>query len=381
MANRKKEKRYAYIDNLRLLMIIFVVMIHLSVTYSGIGNWYIISTQELDTACTVIFGLFQSFTQAYFMGFLFFISGFFVVTSYDKKGGKRFLLDRLKRLGIPALIYMLLIQPFISYVLLGHTWEKPPFLRYYANYIFSFNFIGSNGPLWFAIALLIFNVVYAIIRVVTRNRKILEEKALFNNKAVIRLIIVIAVSTFLVRLVQPIDTSIMNMQICFFAQYIALFIVGVKWGRYEWFSKISYQKSKTCLLLALIPGIIVWVIMMIAGGALDGNFDSFKGGLTWQSGTYALWESFTSVTMSIGLIGVFREKYNNQSKLVKILSDNSFSVYVFHAPIIITISLIIDNISMYPLLKFIVASVIGIPTCFLLSYYIFSRIPILKNVL
>lgn len=381
MDGKKEGKRYDYIDNLRLLMILLVVMVHLAVTYSGIGDWYIMDTHELDAVCTVVFGLFQSFTQAYFMGFLFFISGFFVAKSYDKKGAKQFLQDRLIRLGIPTLIYMLVIHPFIRYVLLGHIWGRPPFLSYYIKYLLSFDFIGCTGPLWFAFVLLIFNIGYCLIRVITKNRKVPEDKPLFSSKASIELILTIAVTTFLIRIVQPIGTSVINMQLCFFAQYIALFIVGIKWGRYQWFSKIAYQRSKRCLLLAFIPGIIVWGIGMVAGGALDGNMDIFMGGVSWQSGLYALWESFTSVTMSIGLVGVFREKYNHQSKLIKILSDCSFSVYVFHAPIIITLSLLIYNISMYPLLKFIVASVIGIPMCFLLSYYVFRRIPLLKKVL
>lgn len=126
--------RYLYIDNLRLFMIILVVAVHLSVTYSGIGSWYLMDVGELDTVCIVVFGLFQSFTQAYFMGFLFLISGYFVVRAYDKKGPVKFILDRFVRLGIPTLIYMLVIQPLNSYVLLGYQWDRPVFIKYYANY-------------------------------------------------------------------------------------------------------------------------------------------------------------------------------------------------------------------------------------------------------
>lgn len=377
----KTKERYEYIDNLRLFMIILVVLIHLAVTYSGIGDWYIMDTHELDIACTAIFGLFQSFTQAYFMGFLFFISGFFVEKSYNKKGSKRFLMDRFKRLGIPTLIYMLIISPFINYVLLGHTWEKPSFLKYYLNRIITCDFIGGSGPLWFAFALLIFNIIYCIIRILTKNKEVAEQKEIFSMKEVIGWFVLISICTFVVRLVQPIGTSIINMQLCFFSQYIVLFIVGIKWGRYNWFSKLSYQSAKRYLLSGTLLGTIVWAIMMLTGGALEGNLDIYMGGMSWQSMVYALWESFVSITMSIGLVGVFREKYNHQSKLIKILSDCSFSVYMFHAPIIITVSLVLYNLNLYPLLKFMLASVIGVPLCFVLSYYVFKRIPYLKNVL
>jgi surface polysaccharide O-acyltransferase-like enzyme len=362
-------------------MIVFVVFMHLAVTYSGIGGWYIKDTQELDAICTVFFGLFQSFTQAYFMGFLFLISGYFVVKSYDKKGWKIFLLDRFIRLGIPTLIYMLIISPFINYVLLGWMWDRPTFLAYYFKYLYTFSFIESSGPLWFAFALLIFNLVYCFIRLVKINKKMKKMERTFCDRWVLIVGILIAICAFLIRLIQPIDTNILNMQLCFFAQYIILFIIGVKAGRYDWFSNISYQRGKKWLFIALIPGIIIWVVLMITGGALDGGFDLYKGGMTWQSGAYALWESFISVSMSMGLIGIFHEKYNNQTKKVKLLSDNSFSVYIFHAPIIITVSLLIYNVQMYPLLKFIVATVVSIPICFLLSHFVFRRIPFLKRVL
>lgn len=373
--------RYLYIDNLRLLMIILVVLMHYSVTYSGIGSWYLMDVGELDTVCTVVFGVFQSFTQAYFMGFLFLISGYFVAKSYDKKGAVKFIFDRFVRLGIPTLFYMLFITPFNVYVLLGYRGDKPMFLRNYADYVLSFRFLEGSGPLWFAFALLIFNGIYVLIRLLTKGPKIVDQKKLPGMTEVLLLIVLISVVAFLIRLVQPIDTSILNMQLCFFSQYIILFIVGVKAGRYDWFSQISYRTGRRFLLAALIPGVIFWAILMVTGGALDGGFSKYKGGLYWQSAAYAIWESFTAVAMSIGLIGVFREKYNRQTRLIKVLSDNSFGVYMFHSAIIISVSLLLLPLKIYPLIKFLIAAVIGLPLCFLASNYIFRKIPLLKKIL
>ncbi len=381
MGTENSKPRYLYIDNLRLVMIILVVMIHLGVTYSGIGSWYIKDAKELDTICYIVFGLFQSFTQAYFMGFLFLISGYFVARSYEKKGAGKFISDRFVRLGIPILIYMLIIHPFNIYVLLGSTWDRPDFLQYYSDYITSFDFLGASGPLWFAFVLLLFNVIYALIRLLTKNRRPKEVQELPGTGKVILLGLVITVVAFLIRLVQPIDSSVLNIQFSFFSQYVILFIVGIRAGRYDWFSRLSYQTGRRSLLTAFLPGIVLWVIMMLAGGALDGGFDLYKGGLHWQSAAYAFWESFTAVAMSIGLIGVFREKYNHQTKLTKVLSDNSFGVYMFHAPVIITVSLILLPLEMYPLAKFLVAAILGIPLSFLVTNYIFRKIPYLKRVL
>jgi len=377
-----KKERYLYIDNLRLLMIIFVVMIHIAVTYSGMGGWYYKEGMELDTLSTVFFGFFQSFTQAYFMGFLFLISGYFIPGAYDKKGFGKFMRDRLIRLGIPTLIYMLVINPCITYVIMGKLWPIPEsFISYYTNYITTFNFIGSSGPLWFAFALLFFSFIYALVRLIIGKRPSSDKKFKPDIKNAIILILIISVCAFLIRLVQPIDTNIINMQLCFFSQYVILFIVGVKAYRYNWFSLISNKFGFNWLKAVLILGTIFWALIMLASGALNGRFDLFKGGLHWQSAAYAVWESFTAVAMSIGLITLFRERFNRQNKLIKTLSDNSFAVYVFHAPIVIYLSLRLIPITYSPLIKFSILTLISLPLCFAVSHFILRRIPLLKKVL
>lgn len=372
--------RKVYIDNLRLFTIINVVIMHLAVTYSGNGGWYYKDFKGLGTIAYVIFGLWQSFTQGYFMGFLFLISGYFVAASYDKKGGARFLKERFIRLGIPTLIYMLLIHPFIMYVLLAGQWERPAFVRYYSDYVFHFDFIGQSGPLWFAFALLIFNCVYALIRLLVKRRPF-GPKKLPGFPSVLLLILLISILTFLVRLVQPVGTDVYNMQLCNFTQYIVLFIVGIKAGRYDWFSQLSLRSGKRWLIAATIPATVFWMVIMLAGGALDDKLELYMGAVTWQSAAYALWESFVSVAMAIGLITLFREKYNYQTGVVKALSDSSFTVYMFHAPMIILISLVLSHLQVSPVVKFFIALFTGLPLCFIVSHFVIRRIPFLKKVL
>ena len=55
--------RLAYIDNLRWLMIVLVVLVHVCVTYSGLGSWYYKEEQTLDVASTLVFFAFEIFTH------------------------------------------------------------------------------------------------------------------------------------------------------------------------------------------------------------------------------------------------------------------------------------------------------------------------------
>jgi len=377
-----QKERLAYIDNLRLLMIVFVVMMHLAVTYSGLGNWYYKEGVPIGVVSMAVFGYCQSFTQGYFMGLLFLIAGYFAPGAYDRKGFGRFLLDRFVRLGIPALIYMLAIQPFILYVLLGGHGAAPSigFLSYYAEYIGSFSFLGGNGPLWFALALLAFCFCYALARLVLPKRRQAVREARVTTAGAVCLILSIAVLAFLIRLVQPIGTSVMNMQLGYFAQYIVLFVVGVLACRHGLFTRIEYEKSRRWLRLAMGPGVIVWLGIMLLGGVLNGN-QNYNGGLSWQAAAFALWESFTAVAMCIGLIGLFREKYNNQPQWAKTLSDNAFAVYVFHPPIVIAAAQLFAPVSLSPAAKFIMLCILAIPLCFVTAHLLIRRIPLLKKVM
>ena len=112
-----------------------------------------------------------------------------------------------------------------------------------------------------------------------------------------------------------------------------------------------------------------------------GNVSALYGGFTWQSAAYSLWESAVAIALDIGLIVVFREKLNRQSKFIKTLSDNSFAVYVFHTPIIIGAALLISPLALSPVAKFAVMILLCLPLVFLVAHFVVRKIPLLKKIM
>lgn len=366
------KERSFYIDNLRLLMIVFVVIHHLAVTYSGFGSWYYNESNPLDFLSTVWFAFYLSFQQGYFMGFLFMIAGYFVAGSYDRKGFRRFVGDRFKRLVIPSLIYMAVITPFIGIVELGHKWGGFSIV----------DFLSGTGVMWFAVALFIFSLIYGLMRlIVYRPATVFKGKQIKPSSinAVI-LILNISVCAFLIRIVQPIGTNILNMQLCYFASYIVLFIVGIIANRNKLFAKIRYKAGKRWLFFGIVLGLLVWLVV-VSIGTKSGNPTALSGGFTWQSAEFSVWESFVAVAMSIGLIAVFREKFNYQNKLFKTLSDNAFAVYMFHPPIIVAVTLLFRPVTFLPIIKWVILCFICVPLCFAAAHFAIRRIPLLNKVL
>ena len=376
--------RLFFIDNIRWLMIIFVVMTHAAVTYSNLGMWYYIEPAKPDIVSLAFFGIYQSFTQAYSMGLLFLIAGYFVPGSFDRKGFSKFLSDRAMRLGIQTLIYMLFINTTINYYLLAFEWSttRPAVWQFFLDYIQSLDFLSGSGPMWFALSLLIFSAAYAVFRLLLRDPESPRpEEELPGHLAVAGLALFIAAFAFYIRLVQPIGSSIMNMQLGYFSQYIVLFTVGIIASRKNWLVRIPYSFGMIWFKAALIVGSIFWLAIQILGGGLSGDFAKYEGGVYWQSAAYALWESFFCVGICLGLIVIFRQSFNVQGTFKKFMSDNYFSVYVFHPPILILVTLALREFAWHPIVKFTIACAIAVPLCFIVSHLVLRRIPLLKKFL
>ncbi|HNX40256.1 MAG TPA: acyltransferase family protein [Methanothrix sp.] len=411
MAEKTGRGRLLFIDNIRWTVIVLVVMVHAAVTYSGLGRWYYYEPQETGALSGLFFGFFLSSAQAFSMGLLFLLAGYFVPASFDRKGPGGFLRGRAVRLGIPTLIFMLFLEPLLS--VLPAAVRGDPVLssagRRYLEYILTLEFLGGTGPMWFTAALLIFSAAYAAFRCLSLRKPGRKEKEynghdspspplpgwkggpkalpmdrdgwLPGHRHLAALALLVAATAFAIRIFQPIGTDVLNMQLCFFAQYIILFIVGIAAYRMDLLLRIPSALGMDWLKAALLAGPAIWLAMMLAGGAASGNLAPFWGRLHWQSAAYALWESFFSVGMCLGIIVLFRDRWNRQGSLERFLSDNYFSVYVFHPPILVLVSLALRPFGWHPIAKFIAACAIALPLCFLASHFILRKIPLLGAVL
>ena len=361
--------RLAWIDNIRWTMIAMVVLMHACVTYSGMGSWFYNEPTTQDIASTLVFSVYQMFAQAFFMGLLFFLAGTLVPGAYDRKGFLRFLGDRAVRLGVPSLVFMLILDPLTNLIReLGTgsavTWAA--FLSWYRGFVLSGDFLSASGPLWFAVALLIFSLVYALVRLVTdlvrggaprqpaAGARTITGRAV--TAAVLALTALIALIAFLIRLVQPVGTNVMNMQLGYFASYIVLFIAGLRAARSGLLQAIPAKSGRTWLWLSIAIGLPVFMLLFGLGGAIEGKGDAYMGGMHWQAAGLAVLESFFAVAFSLGLLVLYRERANVANRATGLLSYTGFGAYTFHAPILVGVSVLMIAITMHPLAKALVAA-------------------------
>jgi len=366
----KATSRLLFVDNIRVLLTILVVLFHLMITYAGTGSWYYTEGRE-DFITGALGAWFLTVNQAYFMGLFLLISAYFVPGSYDRKGAGRFLKDRLIRLGIPLALYSWIIRPLLAYLdPVRFPDGRPPFWDFLTGNYFKNEAVFGAGPLWFIETLLIFSVVYVLWRLLARPRPAepAVEARFPSNAAIALFALLLGVAGFLIRLWRPVGWNFvpLNLQFPFFAQYIALFVVGLIAYRRNWLLSLPDNIGRLWLGIAGLIILLFWPLLL-GGGAIDQGLDSFRGGWHWQALAYALWESFLCLGMCIGLIYLFRRYANRQGRLASFLSRNAYTAYLIHEVVIIAIAYAAREVALYPLLKWAVVALVAVPLCFALS--------------
>ena len=374
--------RLAYLDNIKWFVVILVVLMHLNVTYSGNGLWYYKEQVGYGPLSGLMFGLYGSLTQAWFMGLMFFISGYLVPDSLERKGSAQFIESRLVRLGVPMLVYVVVLHPLTIWIAGLASGAVPDMVGWYAHYVTTLDFLSSLGPLWFLMLLLILSVAYAVWHGAPGEPGAVASRVTpfrTTHRSVAAVAVIIAVLAFLLRVVEPAGVQLFKplpgnfMQVGFFASYVVMFFVGIFCRTHDGLDSVTYRFGMRWFRWTLILGIPFWFLGIPASAiiaqshGMAPDIGAFFGGFRWQSAFYAAWEAFFCVGVSLGLIVLFREKFNSEGRLTRFLSRNYFSVYVFHPPVIVAGAILARGIAAPPLLKMYVMAVVLVPLCFVIS--------------
>ena len=346
--------RLAWIDQLRTLAILLVVNMHACVTYSHVGSWYVKEGPELPLIDTLLFVFWQGHLQSFFMGILFLAAGYFAHGSLARRGASGFLRERLVRLGLPTLLYMAAIQPLTVYVLspggagirsVPHAW-----LRYFA----SGRVFGGTGPMWFTAALLVFSFALAgwhLLRPLAPRPA--RPGALPRPPAFIAWAAALVAATFLVRTVQPVGTAVLNMQLCYFPQYVLAFATGVAAAKGGWFEALARSAlARRAGWTALVLGPVALGALLWAAGILRGKgTGDLLGGWHLASLGFSAWEQLAGLGLGLGALAFCSGKLDRETALSRWLAERSFGVYLLHPPILVAITMALRHFDMEPYFK------------------------------
>jgi peptidoglycan/LPS O-acetylase OafA/YrhL len=244
------------------------------------------------------FDLFCAWQDVGLMTLMFFLSGLFVPTSLARKGSRKFLSDRMLRIGLPYVLAVIFLAP-LAYYAAYRTTAADPDLEAYLQHLLALPF-WPCGPQWFLGELLVFNIAaVAMYRSLPGWDQHLVRMADFAGGNPVRFFILLAASSALA--------------------YVPLVLA---YSPFAWVNvgPIGFQPSRPLhYLVYFLAGVTVGAYGLDRG-LLDCNGVLARRWRAWLGAAFAgfsLWAAATSVTMA---------DWSSAPGIVKILAALGFVI-------------------------------------------------------
>ncbi|HRW09742.1 MAG TPA: acyltransferase family protein [Caldilineaceae bacterium] len=383
-ATTLQRSRLFFIDHLRAALVILVVLHHVAVIYGEGTAFYYVDPASQESLTYLFLLVFVLANQAWFMGTLFLLAGYFTPGSYDRKGAGAFLKDRLLRLGIPIILWIFVLGPLTS---MGFYLEPNPRIAgplSWQSFWQTYPYLLGLGPLWFVALLLIFSVGYVAWRLMMGNRAttVSNSPAQISVRTIGLFALALALVSYLFRTIVPLGQSVHLFvdfldfpTFAYLPQYLSFFVVGVVASRYDWFEQIPRSQGIIGFVAAMVAMVLLFPVAFFGGLP-----DKFLGNGHWQSALYTLWDSMLAVGLCLAVIPFFRRFFNGQGHFGSFLARHSYAVYILHSPIIVLVAWAVQGIDVEPWLKFGIVAAIGVSLSFLVAYGV-RKVPYASRIL
>lgn len=346
MSNIMQTSRTDFLDRIRVLLTALVILHHTAIMYGADGGWYLRYKAD-GIASSLLLTLFCSVNQAFFMGMFFLLAGYFSTRSFESKGARQFLTDRLLRLGVPVLVFGFVLGPLTN--ALAETPAGETVWSFWWHLMSRVDF--NIGPLWFAYALLIFSVAYMALRLLLPRLSWNLSPAVLNHAWVLFFLVTWGIAAFALRLWVPTGQERGLLQIGFFASYILLFFFGCAAAQARLLENIDKKLALPWgwISLLTIPSLFAYAIL---SGALKGVPFHVNGGWTMPAFAYAMWEPFVACGIMLMLLWRFRVSTQPWAFWKK-LAPLCYAAFIVHAPVVVGLGVLSQAWKDYSIAMFI----------------------------
>jgi glucans biosynthesis protein C len=335
-----QKKRIVYVDVIKVFLTCLVVAHHAGQAYGPTGGVWPVT----DGNKTNWLGQFFFINASYMMGLYFFISGYFMLFSLQRKTNLQFIKDRLVRLGIPLLVFTFFVFLPFNY---SQSPPKTSVLSFFTDTYFN-KPPAATGHLWFVASLLLYSFVYLLFFRSKRKQADATAEKPFRIYYLFIYILLLMLLTASVRLKYPIDvwrTWLIPVEVAHIPQYLSLFLIGALFNRYQWLD--AFKLSAGLLFLGLA------VIAYVLNQNLPANIKNY-----WLTESFV--ESLLCTGISMALLTLFRHYGNRSNTIIRSLSDNAYGIYLFHVLIVILLQKVFLSWHVNANIKFIAVSVMGV---------------------
>jgi hypothetical protein len=368
--------RMASADALKVLLVAGVIVGHAVMAWTDNDAWVLDEPPVREPLLTLL-------NLAALVGVLFAIPTFFLLAgafsprSLRRKGPRRYVIDRVLRLGAALVVYMALLSPVVEYVdaVNNSSWTSgfAAFLPYAWSH-------PSPGPLWFLEVLLVFSIGYALVRAArplpgaTRTQDGVASAGV-PVPVLVAAVLLVAAACFVVRLRWAFGQEVL--QDLFLAQspaWVVPFTLGVLGAERGWLARIPRRTSRALFRIAWACAAAVVLVVSVSVGALGGDIDAFFGGATWQSAVLCALQGVHVVVMPLWLFDVFRRRVTRQGPLLRQAGRAAFVAYVVHQVVLVGTVLATRLLAWPPEAELMVAAAAAVALSFGIGALV-ARIP------
>jgi hypothetical protein len=361
--------RLPYLDNLRTVMIAWIIAGHALLGYTAIGGWPYDEVHETtfatgtELALAVVLGP----TALFVIGTFFFLSGLVGQAVMERRGPARFAADRLLRLGVPFVIFMALVWPifmWFAYLAAGHH------VSYWWAFTHRKPFLDS-GPLWFAEVLLYVSLGYAVWcwAAERADRRPPGRPAPLGARHLVALAVGVALASFVVRLWFPArSTQILDLHLWQWPQCVGMFGLGVAAARHGWQIRVPPRLYRGCgwtVLATITAGLLVIVGTRFTDLAVDDG--PFVGGWHWQALVLAGVEASLVVAGSVWLCGLAQRRLSGTGLRRARWARASYAAFAMQVPVLLTLAIAFRTVPWPVEAKAAVIAMLGVPASFWLG--------------
>jgi len=339
-------------------MIFLVVVLHSGLVYELVlqKTWIVVDQNIVDSI-----GLLRMYLDLFVMFIMFFISGYFVPLSLQRNSSRRFILTKFRRIMIPWLIAVLTLIPAYKAIFLysrglpQEAWYS--YFHFYSRDGADLLFFADNPTqnwLWFLPVLFLFQIIYMAMH----KSNLLSRKLSLKAGAILTFVIGLIYSMLIseIDMVGWYHSSIFHFQRERLLIYFVSFLLGSLSCKLRVFDSDNrhikyYILSNLVLTIAL--GIFTLVALNMFFNIVNPSRNYFFISDFGDRLTYYAMAILSMLSFLYVLIHVFRFNFNRISPLIGALNRGSYSVYIIHVIILGLLALIMMDLSLPGIVKFI----------------------------
>lgn len=158
-------RRYAYLDHIRWMTVLLVIVYHVCYLFNGVGIFGGVPNARnlpfLDTISGTVY--------PWFMVLLFVVAGMCARFALVQQGNRAFLRNRARKLLVPSTLGLFVLQWVTGYlnIRMGGAVDTNP-----KPLLYPISVLSGIGPLWFVQLLFLFSAILVLIRKIDRNDRL-----------------------------------------------------------------------------------------------------------------------------------------------------------------------------------------------------------------